>query len=332
MNTRVIPVGSLTAEQVRSVLVAATAAPSLHNSQPWRFHCTPTTLEVYADTTRAMPAADPGHRELVLSCGAALLNLRVAIRALSVHPAVHLLPDPHRPNLLAIIRPQGRSVVTPTDRRLAEAILRRHTNRRPFTPTPVPVSVLSGLRQAAKLEQAWLPTLTAEHLPILRSLVDQAHQAQQHDPAFVTEWAYWTGRGPDSTDGVPSASGGPLPEPQDNWVLRDYSAGQAQPRVDGKDFEPDPLIAIIGTFHDLPLARLQAGQALQRVLLTATAAGISASLLSQVVEVPATRTQLRDLIAGGLWPHAVLRLGYGSAVPSTPRRDIEDVVTSPARS
>lgn len=332
MSTRVIPVGGLTAEQVRSVLVAATAAPSLHNSQPWRFHCTPTTIELYADTTRALPAADPDHRELVLSCGAALLNLRVAIRALGVHPAVQLLPDPHRPNLLAIIRPQGGCVVTSTDRELAEAIPRRHTNRRPFTPTPVPVSVLSGLRQAAKLEQAWLPTLTAAHLPILRNLVAQAHQTQQRDPAFVTEWATWTGRGPDATDGVPSASGGPLPEPQDQWVLRDYSAGQAHQRVDGKDFEPNPVIAVIGTFHDLPLAHLQAGQALQRVLLAATAAGLSASLLSQVVEVPATRTPLRKLIAGGLWPHAVLRLGYGSAVPSTPRRDLADVVTNQARS
>jgi hypothetical protein len=332
MNTRVIPVGTLTAEQVGSVLVAAVAAPSLHNSQPWRFHCTPTTIELYADTARAMPVADPDQRELLLSCGAALLNLRVAIRALGVHPAVQLLPDPHRPDLLAIVRPQGRSVVTPTDRQLAEAITRRHTNRRPFNPTPVPVPDRTRLRQAAKLEQAWMPTLTAEHLPILRRLLDQAHQIQRHDPSFVTEWDYWTGRNPDSTDGVPATSGGPAPEPQDEWVLRDYSAGQAHPRVDGKDFEPNPLIAVIGTFHDLPLAHLQAGQALQRVLLTATTAGLSASLLSQVVEVPATRTQLRELIAGGLWPHAVLRLGYGSAVSPTPRRDLDDVVTSQPRS
>jgi hypothetical protein len=330
MNTRVIAVGGLTAEQVRSVLVAATAAPSLHNSQPWRFHCTPTTIELYADSARAAVVADPDQRELLLSCGAALMNLRVAIRALGVRPAVQLLPDAHRPNLLAIVRPQGRCVVTPTDRELAEAIPRRHTNRRPFNPAPVPTPVLSRLRQAAKLEQAWMPTLTVAHLQILRRLVAQAQQAQRRDPAFVAEWDHWAGRGPDSTDGVPAASGGPLPEPQDQWVLRDYSAGQARPRVDGKDFEPDPLIAVIGTFHDLPLARVQAGQALQRVLLTATAAGISASLLSQVVEVPAIRTQLRDLIAGGLWPQAVLRLGYGSAVPSTPRRDLADVVTCEA--
>lgn len=59
MSTRVMPVGGLTDEQVHSVLIAATAAPSLRNSQPWRFRCTPGAIELYADTTRAMPVADP---------------------------------------------------------------------------------------------------------------------------------------------------------------------------------------------------------------------------------------------------------------------------------
>ena len=317
MNNRLIPVGGLTEEQVRSVLVAAMAAPSLHNSQPWRFSCAPTTIELYADVARAVPVADPDHRELLLSCGAALLNLRLAIRALGVHPAVQLLPDPTNPDLLAVVRPQGHNVATSVDRRLAEAIPHRRTNRKPFTALTVPVALLNGLRQAAKIEQAWLATLAAGQLPILRTLLGQAHNAQQHDPAFVAEWSHWTGRGPGSADGVPASSGGPLPEPQDEWMLRDYSAGHARPRVAGKDFEPDPLIAVIGTFHDLPLARLQAGQAMQRVLLVATAAGLSASFLSQVVEVPATRKQLRELIVGGLWPQTVLRLGYGS--PMQPR-------------
>jgi len=284
MTTRVIPVGHLDDVQVRSVLSAAMAAPSPPNSQPWRFHCTTATIELHADTRRAVSATDPEHRELMLACGAALLNLRLAIRALGVHPAVQLLPDPHRPDLLAIIRPQGHTVVRPDDRELAAAILRRHTDHGPFHPMVVPASVVTGLRIAARTEQAWLPTLTAAHLPILRLLVDQAHGTQRHDPAY------------------PSVSGG--------------------------DITGDPLVVVIGTFLDVPLARLQAGQAMQRVLLAATAAGLSASFLSGVVEVPATRRQLRDLIVGGLWPQAVLRLGYSSPGPAAPRRDLEDAVTS----
>jgi hypothetical protein len=326
MNTNVIPVGSLDGVQVRSVLTAAAAAPSLHNSQPWRFRLSPAAIELYADTTRAVGVADPQHRELLVSCGAALLNLRVAIRAFGVHPDVQLLPDNTRPDLLAVVRPQGHSVVTPLDRRLAAAIGHRRTNRMPFSSTKVDVSLLNGLRQVAKLEQSWMATPDAAQLPLLRTLVRQAHETQQRDPAFVGEWSHWTGRGPGSPDGVPVRTAGPLPEDQDEWVLRDFSDGRARPRVDGKDFEPNPAIAVIGTFHDLPLAHLQAGQGMQRVLLTATADGLSASFLSAVVEVPETRKQLRDLVVGGLWPQAVLRLGYGSPVPATPRRDLEDLL------
>jgi nitroreductase len=296
MTTRVSPVGHLDDEQVRSVLRAAMAAPSPHNSQPWRFHCTNATIELHADTRRAVPATGPEHRELVLSCGAALLNLRLAIRACGVHPAVQLLPDPHRPDLLAIIRPQGHTVVRSDDRELAAAILRRRADHGPFQHTVVPESVVTGLRLAARTEQAWLSTLTTAHLPILRLLVDQAHGAQRHDPAVVAG--------------------------------RHHGVDQAHPPIPGGDIAGDPLVVVVGTLLDLPLARLQAGQAMQRVLLFATAAGLSASFLSEVVELPATRRQLRDLIVGGLWPQAVLRLGYSSPGPASPRRDLEDVVTS----
>ncbi|HEX5497442.1 MAG TPA: nitroreductase family protein [Mycobacteriales bacterium] len=326
MTTNIRPVGNLTEQDVRDVLTAATAAPSLHNSQPWLFRCTPSVIELYADPTRDLSVADPDRREMLLACGAALFNLRLALRARGLHPTVSLVPDRTRPDLLATIRPVGHRPVAPADLTLAEAITRRHTNRRPFAPTPVPAGAVSALRSAARAEQVWLATLAPARLPLLRGLVATAHQAQQQDPRFVAEWREWTAREAGASDGVPRRNSGPLPEPQDEWVLRDFSGGQAKQRVPGKDFEPDPLIVVLGSFHDQPLARLQTGQAMQRVLLTATVAGLSASFLSQVVEVPDTRRQLRELIGGGLWPQTVLRIGYGMPVPPTPRRDLCDVV------
>jgi hypothetical protein len=262
MTNRVTPVGRLDLEQVRSVLDAATAAP-WDDHRPWRFHCTDTTIELSADT-RLLPDADLDDRESVLSCGAALLNLRLAIRALGVYPAVQLLPDPRRPNLLAVVRPQGHTVVRAVDRELADAILPGRTDHGLFHPTPVPLAVVASLRQAARTERAWLPTLTAAHRTILYGLI-------------------------------------PAP---------------------GRDVASESLVAVIGTFHDSSLARLQAGQAVQRVLLTATVAGLSASFRSQVVAVPSARKQLRELIVNGLWPQAVLHLGYDA------RRDLDGVVTS----
>ena len=326
MNTRVMPVGALSAEQVRSVLVAATAAPSLHNSQPWRLCSTSAGIELYADRTRALPAADPDHRELVLACGAALLNLRLAIRALGFYPDVRTFPDPSQPDLLAIVRPAGRHPTTPADRALAAAIGHRRTNRRPFVPTPIPTPLRHQLRRAAEIERAWLATVAPTQLPTLRTLAHRAHHIQQQDSGFMAEWVHWTGRDAHAVDGVPARNSGPAPEPHDDWVLRDFSAGQAAPRLPGKDFEPDPLIVIIGSFLDGPPMQLQAGQAMQRVLLTATAAGLSASFLSSVVEVPTTRQELRELLGGGLWPQTVLRIGYGSPVAATPRRPIENVI------
>ncbi|WP_190817088.1 Acg family FMN-binding oxidoreductase [Saccharopolyspora pogona] len=327
MNTLIGAVGYLTADQTRAALLKATAAPSLYNSQPWRFHCTPDAIALYADRSHAVPVADPEHRELVLACGAALLNLRLAIRLLGVQPDVRVLPGHSSPDLLAVVRPVRRRPPTPTDVELAAAIPRRRTNRKPFLPNSVPPSLHGQLRQAAEAERAWLAIPEREQLPKVQALTQQAHEAQISDAKFTAELQHWTGRDSSSPDGVPARSSGPRPEPQDEWVLRDYSSGQAKARVMGKDFEPEPLICVLGSFQDGVLAQLHAGMAMQRVLLAATAAGLSSSFLSQVVEVPSTRKELRSLIGGGLWPQAVLRIGYGSPVPATPRRPLHEVVS-----
>lgn len=326
MDHNTHPVGSLSGDQVHAVLTVATRAPSLHNSQPWRFRCTPSTIELYADTTRALPVADPDERETLLACGAALMNLRLAIRSHGVYPDVRMCPDSRRSNLLAVIRPQGHSPIAPAELRLARAISQRSTNRRPFVDGHIDEPVRHQLRHAAEHERAFLAIVTPHQEPSLRYLALEAHELQRSNPAFVAEWEHWTAREPGDLDGVPATSGGPLPEPHDELVLRDFSAGRARSRVPGKDFETQPMIAVVGSFHDLPLARLQAGQAMQRVLLTAVTAGLSASFLSQLVEVPTVRKQLRELIGGGLWPQAVLRIGYGSPIPQTPRRDIENIL------
>lgn len=294
---RIAPVGCLDADQVRSVLIAATAAPSPRNSQPWRFRCAPGAIELYADNDRAVPAAGPDHRELLLACGAALLNLRVAIRVLGGYPIVRLFPRHHDPTLLATVRVEGRRAVTPTDRALADAIPRRRTNLLPFHPIPVSLRARNELRRAAETERAWLAVVSPAHLPELRALVHRAHRIQR------------------------------LPEPRDDWVLREVGAGAgASAGQPGHDVDPEPLVVVVGSFHDTPPAWLQAGQAMQRVLLTATVGGLSGSFLSQVVEAAETRAELRTLLGGGLWPQIVLRIGHCTPAPPTSRRPLADVL------
>lgn len=325
MTSQFSLVGRLGADQVESVLGSALLAPSTHNTQSWLFRCTPAGFELHADPERALPVVDPDQRELVMSCGAALFNLRAAIHALGFHPATTLLPRRGEPNLLARVNPLTARPVEARMARLAEAIPLRHTNRLPFTATAVPPSVLAALRSAAETEQAWMPSLDTDQRCALLELVRTAHDIQIANPAFREEWAQWTGRDRTTFDGVPTYPDGLAPTASDGWVLRDFAAegGDTQSATPPA---PEPMVIVIGSIHDERIDRLRAGQAMQRVLLTATAAGLHASFISQPVEVPHIRAELRQLLGGGLWPQIVLRVGYGTTVPPTPRRPLADVL------
>lgn len=326
MTLPITSIGLLNSDQVKSVLGAAVLAPSTHNTQPWRFRCTPAGIELHADPDRALPVADTDQRELLLSCGAALFNLRTAIHALGAHPATTVLPRRDDPTLLAAVRPFAARRPDRRLVRLADAIPRRHTNRTPFEAAVIPDAVVAELRYAAEAEQAWLPRLDTHQLDRLRELVHESHHVHVSNPAFLAEWRHWTGRAADSRDGVPEYAAGAMPSNDDGWILRDFGSPRRGPVDDS-----DPLVVVIGSFDDTRADRIRAGQAMQRVLLTATAAGLDASFISQPVEVPEVRGELRALLGGGLWPQIVLRLGRGAPVPWTPRRSLADVLLEPDR-
>lgn len=325
---------SLPADQVSTLLGAAGQAPSLHNSQPWRFRLRPRSIELHADLDRQLPIADPSGRELRLACGAALFNLRLGLHARGIRPTVTIFPDPAQPALLAAVRDGGHKPATPAQLRMWDAVPTRRTNRRPFDDVPVGPAEQHALRQAALEEGAWLQLVEEpDRRRTLQQLAARAHREQLADPAFVAELARWTATGPDRRDGVPASAGGPQPAPQDQWTLRDYTAGAGATRVPGRNFEHEPVLAVLSPYLTGPAADVRTGEALQRVLLTATALGLSVSFLSQIVEVAATREQLRRLISSPRPPLAVLRIGRGYPVPATPRRDVADlVVPEPAES
>ncbi|TQM36909.1 hypothetical protein FB388_4098 [Pseudonocardia cypriaca] len=316
----------LAPEQVEALLVAVGQAPSLHNAQPWRLRLGREVVELYADPDRRLPAADPDDRELRIGCGAALYNLRLALLCNGIRPLVTVLPDVDRPELLAVVRRGGRKPPTPEQLQLLRAVPLRRTNRHPYADEPVSRPEQSALRRAALDEGGWLEIVDDPGLRVaLRDIAARAHRAQMADAAFRGEFARWTGRTDGQADGVPAIAGTPA-EPQDRWVLRDYTGGNRPARQPGKDFEPEPLIAVLTTHFSGPAAEVQAGQALQRVLLTATAEGLATSFLSHVVEVPQAREEVRRLIAGTRPPQAVLRIGHGWAVPPTSRRAPADLI------
>jgi len=303
-------------------LLAATRAPSVHNTQPWRFVVAVPLIEIRLDRDRVLPVADPGGREARMSCGAALFNLRLVLQAAGRSVVVDLLPDPRDPDLLAVLRLSSARPATPEQLSLASAVERRMTNRRPFTERPVPSALRHALVHAAELEQAHLVLLdTPRSLDTLATLLRRADHLQQEDVAFQRELLAWTGL--NREDGVPASARGPRPVGGSLLVPRQYPPTSTMER----QFEQDPLVAMLTTPGDTPRDHLLAGIAMQRVLLTATVLGLSTSFLSQPVEVLSTRAALRTLLEGSGHPQTVLRIGYGHPAARTPRRPVSAVTT-----
>jgi len=309
---------------ITRALYAATRAPSVHNTQPWRFTVAPALVEVHLDRERLLPVADPDGREARMSCGAAVFNLRAALHAVGWGAVVELVPDRERPDLLAVVRFTGRYSPTSEQLALASAIDRRSTSRRPFTDQSIPPSDQLALSRAAEGEQAHLVLLeTPDALDTLATLSRRADHTQEEDPEFQRELLKWTEYGDDREDGVPRNAGGPRPIGGAQLALRRFPADASE-----RTFEQDALVAILATHGDSPLEHVRAGMALQAVLLTATVAGLSTSFLSQPVEVPQTRTALRSLLPEPGHPQTVLCIGYGHPAAPTRRRPVTAVTTN----
>jgi hypothetical protein len=305
---------------------AAGRAPSLHNSQPWRFRLRAGAMEVLADPARRLPVADPSGWAVRVACGAAVFNARLALAVRAMPVEVHLRPDPSEPDVLARLCPLPVRPATPAEIALHGAIRRRHSNRRPFADTPVPVPSRTRLIEAAREERGWLDLLVGPGpLMAVGEIVRAADRVLNRSPDYRADVAAWVRDSP-SCDGVPVAAAGPGPEPHDLLALRDFGG---HPRAPGRDFETDPLVAVLGTTGDTPTDQLVAGQALQRVLLTGTDAGLSTSMLSQPIEVPSARELLRVALGRSGRPQMVIRIGYGEPPASTPRRLVLDTVVAP---
>lgn len=308
---------------------AATRAPSMLNTQPWRFRLGPARIDVLVDPQRLLPRADPSGWAARVACGAALFNLRLALAVRGTPAAVRLQPDRGDPYLVARLTPDAQRAPTPVEVRLYRAIPLRHSNRTPFLDRMVPVGARAELIAAAHAEDAWLDLLIGPAaVEATAGLVRAAHEVLERDPGYRDELATWIRDGEPVTrgarvDGVPVAAGGPAPRPYEMLPRRDFG-GEEMPSH--RQFESDPLIAVLGGHGDWPADQVQAGQALQRVWLAATELGLVASLFSQPIEVPSVREQLRLALGRHAAPQMVMRFGYAAPAPASPRRPVADVI------
>ncbi|WP_026425704.1 Acg family FMN-binding oxidoreductase [Actinokineospora inagensis] len=306
-----------TVSVIRAAVAAAVRAPSPYNTQPWRFTIRPDAVDLWLDRTRVLPITDPDAHEARIACGAALFTLRLALAIAGHHTTVAILPDRATPDLLATATLDGKHHPSTHHHTLFDAVWRRHTNRRPFLDWPVPTPARTAMARAATQEGADLHLI--DHpapLGTITDLIRRADHVLGQNPDHVAEVSAWLG-----PDGIPPLAAGRPSTPDSLLVLRDLgsTAGSVA-------FERRPLLAALTTIGSTPTYDLVAGQALQRVLLEACAAGLAVSPLSQPIEVPSTLSALNTLV--GATTHLVLRIGYGHPGVPTPRRPVTDVTTT----
>jgi nitroreductase len=318
---------------LRRIVESGAAAPSIHNTQPWQFVAVADDLlEVRADPDRALWVGDPRARALYLSCGAALFNIRTAIRMTGFNPLVWPLPQPEfPPTVIAAVQAEPGRPPTFAEREMYEAIWRRHTNRNPFTAEPISGSMHDALEQAAGFEFATLRMLNNTEAAVVLELAAKASAELAEDVDHRIELQRWIGAS-GRDDGIPADALPWTPRQEPAPVRGDLAAASPGVVRPAGDYEESPQLAVLTTARDEPSDWLRAGQALQRVLLTATAHGLSASFLYQPI-------QLRDMRgeAAPTWPwkenpQIVIRFGYGREAPGSPRRPVDDVLTRAAAS
>jgi hypothetical protein len=303
--------------------VLAVRAPSIHNTQPWRFRREGNAIEIAVDPDRALPVTDPSGWGVRIAIGAAALNLRLGYASLGWEAEAIPLPEHDRPDVLIRVRPRSRRPQTPQEHALTTAIPLRHTNRRGYLDDPVPGEALSALVEAARAEACWLQLVGPRQTTEVSDLLAAADDELEGRPGYREERVFWSRR--DSADGVvPDPFAGPR-IPGERLRRRDFGSRTTSPRP----YESDPCVAVLGTDGQSAYDDLRAGQALQRVLLTAAEQQLTASMYSQAIKVASARARLADICGRAAPPRSPrepVRL-HGSA----PKRRRPDVAPPPRR-
>jgi hypothetical protein len=302
------PTANLDAPSIKVLVSAAAAAgraPSILNTQPWRWRVQSGRMELFAERARQLGVTDADGRLLMISCGAALHHARIALAAAGWSAHVTRMPDAGQPDLLARLTVSGRTAVSEVANRLVQAIPLRHTDRRPVSDRLLPAASVEAIASAARAEGG-LHIFSRDQVVELAAAACRAAAVKAADPLVGEELAYWVGVTAPVGTGLPT---GVLPDHPAQTTVPSSDFGRLGTLAIGSGHDRAAVYALLFGDADEPVDWLRSGEALSAAWLTATTLGVSVVPLSNVVEVVHTRQALRHLIAGLGYPHLVLRLG-----------------------
>lgn len=317
---------------LRRALGSAVRAPSVYNSQPWRWRASTTDgVDLFADPDRHLITIDVDGRDLLLSCGAALHHLVVALAGAGWSAQVERFPDPENTHHLAHVQPL--ITAPPTDvARLARAIPRRRTDRRRFSAQPVDEALLETLIGQAAACGTELHVVTGGAArDRLIEMVTRSASLQRQQEGYAAELARWTGRYGGAADGITAGSvaagiGHPGEVP-----MRAFTRGALAQSPHSFEHTDASVLMVLSSPCDDRLGALHAGEATSAVLLTAVDMGLATTPLSQPLEVTETRASISDHFVGPQsFPQLLLRVGWPQPgcpdLPPTPRRGLDHVL------
>lgn len=315
-------------EVFKEAVLLACRAPSVHNSQPWRWVSEGAGLHLYVDRTRWVHNTDHSGREALISCGAVLDHLRVAMAAAGWQAHIKRFPNPDNIDHLASVEFSPRELVADVDRNRAEAILQRRTDRLPFRCPTFWARFEPALRGSVDGTAAMLDVLSDEVRSQLAEASQLTETLRRYDASYHAELQWWTSPFALSA-GIPPEA---LASTSEQWrvdVARDFPARSDTDRradlsVDGSK------ILVLSTAGDTRAEVFSCGEALSTVLLECTMAGMATCTLTHLIELDESRDIVRRLIRERGEPQVLIRVGIAPPIEdlpaATPRRPLDDVL------
>lgn len=316
-------------EFITQAIQSACRAPSLHNSQPWRWVADGGALHLFADPSRIGHHTDSTGREVIISCGAVLDHLRVASAAAGWEAVIHRFPNAADQDHLASIEFRRMDVITDAQRTLAAAIGHRRTDRLPFAAPTGWDSFEAVLRNIVEKRGVDLDVVGDSGRPMLAHISRQTEHLRQYDASYEAELLWWTGYS-DDDEGIPPSA---LVSDADTGrvdVARHFPAAGDDDRRPGVERDHS-LVLVLSTFDDSRENVLRCGEVLSTVLLECTAAGLATCTLTHMIEIHASREAVRRLTGNIREPQVLIRTGImpksdGPLPPPTPRRALSAVL------
>ena len=310
------------------VVALACRAPSVHNSQPWRWVEDDGELRLFLDADRVPHATDHSGREAAISCGAALDHLRTAASAAGWHAVVARFPNPNDLDHLATVTFRPAQLVTAAERARAEAIRSRRTDRLPFAPPGAWAVFEPIVRSTLDPTKATLHVLSDDTRPQLAEASRLTEALRRYDTSYHAELAWWTG--PSTTaDGMPYSALASASELERVDVARSFPDPQHRDRRPEVNHDQSKIL-VLATYDDTRQDALACGEVLSDILLEATIAGLATCTLSHLTELDASRSVIRELIGGTGEPQLLIRVGEvpspAQPQPPTPRRPLAEVL------